>query len=259
MSESVIAVIPAAGWARRLGDAVTGSKEVSDIGGSPVAAHVLRRLAISGVERAVILVREGKWDVPEALLDVPDLDVRLAFVVISETPSELHTVASGLVHTGQSLVALAYPDVLFEPKDAFGELLERQTQTGADLVLGLFPTESPERVDMVALDGRSRPVEVVIKQPGRGLEFSWAIAVWTPRFSEYLLDRVPVVASAKGTAGSKREPEASVGDVVQRALEDGLDVEAVIFRDGAYVDIGTPEDLERARNQTQESRAFDSA
>ena len=35
-AERVVAVIPAAGQARRLGDSVPGSKEVVDVGGEPV-------------------------------------------------------------------------------------------------------------------------------------------------------------------------------------------------------------------------------
>jgi glucose-1-phosphate thymidylyltransferase len=238
--ERVVAVVPAAGSATRLGDLLTGSKEIVDIGGEPLLVRLLGRLMGAGVDEAVVVLREGKWDIPETLLDHPNLGVDVSYVIVREPRGELHSVAAALRSTGGSLVALGYPDVLFEPPDAYGRLLERQAETGADLVLGLFPTEDVERVDMVALDDRSRPVEIVIKQPDRGLRYSWSLAVWSPVFSDYILDNLRVIAQS--TTG-----ESSVGDAVQGAIDDGMAVEAVIFEEGTYLDVGTPERLDEAR------------
>ncbi len=41
--------------------------------------------------------------------------------------------------------------------------------------------------------------------------------------------------------------ELSVGDAFQAALDDGLAVEGVVFEQGGYLDIGTPDDLDEAR------------
>lgn len=228
----VVGVIPAAGSGSRLG--IDGSKEVVEVGGRPIIAHLLDRLASAGIDEAVIVLRAGKEDIPAALAG--NDAVPLAYVTIDESPSELDSVAAG-VATVEGVVALGYPDVLFEPDDAYAALLERLRETGADLVLGIFPTTTPDRVDMVALDDAGRPVEVVIKQPDRGLRYSWSIAVWGPRFGALLVD----------TAVEQLAEEASVGDVVQAAIGAGLAVEAVRFDDGAYLDVGTPEDLARAR------------
>jgi glucose-1-phosphate thymidylyltransferase len=40
--------------------------------------------------------------------------------------------------------------------------------------------------------------------------------------------------------------ETPIGDVIQAAVTSGLRVEAEIFREGRYIDIGTPENLLRA-------------
>jgi glucose-1-phosphate thymidylyltransferase len=247
-AERVVAVIPAAGRARRLGDSVPGSKEVANVGGEPVCVHLLRRLAVAGVSQAIVVLGDGKWDVPETLLGYRSLGVDLAYVVVGNSPSELHSVAAGLSFTNEGLVALGYPDILFEPRDAFSALLNCQSSTNADLVLGLFPTDHPEKVDMVVLDSQLRPVEVVIKQPDRGLRYSWSIAVWTSRFSSYLVDFLVEVEEGRAddiTGQGPREP--SVGDVVQAALDEGLAVEAVVFDQGGYLDVGTPDDLAEAR------------
>jgi len=248
MDAGVVALIPAAGRGRRLGDGAMGSKEVVDVAGEPVAGHLLRRLALAEIRQALVVLREGKWDVPSALLGYRSLDLALRYVIVGDTRSELHSVAEGLAFAGRDLVALGYPDVLFEPNDAFSALLNRQSRTGADLVLGLFPSDIPQRVDMVALDSNMAPVEIVIKQPDRGLRYSWSIAVWTPSFSRYLIDFVSNIDNDSNEQSPKDDPqELSVGHVVQDALVEGFAVEAVIFREGSYLDIGTPDDLAEAR------------
>lgn len=220
------------------------------MGGEPAAGHLLKRFSRAGVSKAVVVLREGKWDIPEELLRYEDLDVDLAYVVVSETPGELFSAARGLAFVGNNLVALGYPDVLFEPETAFTSLIDRQRRTRADVVLGLFPCESPERVDMVALDAESRPIEIVIKKSDRGLRYSWSIAVWSPVFSRYLTEFVSTIdMQGRATWKEGNPEEVSVGHVIQEALTDGITVESVTFDDGGFLDIGTPADLALARRR----------
>lgn len=236
----VTGIIPAAGFARRLGDAISGSKEVVPVAGRPAAAHLMERLALGGVDRAVVALRRGKWDVVETLRPAHLHGVELAYVIVDETPSVVHSLAPALRLTSGDLIALAFPDVIFEPRDALAQMLQARASSGADVVLGLFPTDAPERVDMVRLDEAGRPIEIVIKQPDCGLRHSWTIAVWTPHFSEYLLRHLDHDPAAGPTG------ELQVGEIVQTAIADGVEVAAVAFDDGHYLDIGTPDDLARA-------------
>ncbi len=72
--------------------------------------------------------------------------------------------------------------------------------------------------------------------------------MWTPRFSAYLTDFLKEGDNGTADATVQLLPEElSVGDVVQAALDDGLAVEGVVFEQGGYVDIGTPDDLDEAR------------
>lgn len=239
---AVIAVVPAAGHARRLGGAVEGSKEIAEVAGRPVASHVLARLATAGIDRAIVPLRRGKWDVPETLRGTHTAGVELAYVVVDETRSSVHSVVAALPFIGEHQVALAFPDVLFEPADAFAALRRQLTSGDAAIVIGLFPTDTPERVDMVRLDDAGRPVEIAIKQPDRGLRYSWSIAVWRPHFSRFLVDYVTAFDKAPAAGGH----ELHVGEVVQAAITNDLGVEAVAFPEGGHLDIGTPADLARA-------------
>ena len=240
LTEEVVGLIPAAGYATRLGNAFAGSKEVLEVGGVPVAGHLLDQLESAGVRRAVVVLREDKTDVPSALEGYNSLEIE--YLLVGATPSELHSVAAGLRFLPERTVALGYPDILSEPKSVYRQLIKRMSETGADLVLGLFPSSIAERVDMVAIDHQSRPVEVVIKQPDRGLRYSWAVALWGPAFTENLIELVSEI-------DSEDQEEPSVGQAVQRAIDTGLSVEAVRFDDGGYVDIGTPASLAEARER----------
>ncbi len=236
----VTGVIPAAGFARRLGDAISGSKEVIPVAERPAAAHLMERLSRSGVDRAVVALRRGKWDVVEALRPAHLHGVELAYVIVDETPSVAHSIAPALRLASGDLIALAFPDVIFEPRDALAHMVQARASSGADVVLGLFPTDAPERVDMVRLDEAGRPLEIVIKQPDCGLRYSWTLAVWTPHFTDYLLSHLDDDPAAGPTG------ELQVGEIVQKAITDGMEVAAVAFDDGYYLDIGTPDDLARA-------------
>lgn len=236
-----IGLMPAAGSARRLGSHITTSKELLSLGGQPAYVHLLDAFASGGIDHAVIVVRRAKSDLLASIKSDRSNDPSLEPIVIESSPSELHSVVRGLEEYTEATVALGYPDILFHPQTAYGDLLAKQQEEHADLVLGLFPFPHPEKVDMVALDKRGKPREIVIKQKASHLRYAWAIAVWTGSFSRYLMS-----SETKEQAGGD-SPEQSVGDVIQQALQDGFAVDCVIFEDGGFLDIGTREDLARAR------------
>lgn len=73
------ALIPAAGRGARL-DRPNTPKPLVDVGGRPIILHVLERLALAGVQRAVVVVGfEGKKIVRE-LINHPELDLTIDFV-----------------------------------------------------------------------------------------------------------------------------------------------------------------------------------
>jgi glucose-1-phosphate thymidylyltransferase len=140
-----------------------------------------------------------------------------------------------------AIVALGFPDIIFQSEEAFMRVLAKLTASDADVVLGLFPTDRPEKVDMVGLDDDSRVLHLAIKPRQTHLRYTWGLAVWKPTFTHFLHEHLIAV---KTTA--KVRPELFVGDVIQAAIDDGLRVEAVHVADTPYLDIGTPEDLVRA-------------
>ncbi len=247
MSPDVLGLIPAAGKAERLGR-LPCSKELFPIGfretpqgpAPKVACHyLLDRFRAAGIRRAFLVLHESKWDVARYFGTGEMADVSLAYLSIPGSRSVPETLSYAAPWIGGSLVALGFPDCLFEPADAYARLLERQAATGADLVLGLFPTERYRTTDMVecAPDGRVRRIEV--RPEATALRFNWLIAVWGPAFTRHLVEAVQSEPQDEGR-------ELQIGAVVRSAVEGGLRVEGVEFPDGRFRDIGTPADLAEA-------------
>lgn len=247
----IIGLMPAGGQATRIAP-IPCSKEIYPIGfrtdgkdkeyRSKVVCHyLLEKMKLAGASKAYIILRQGKWDIPAYLGDGEMLGMNLAYLMMNLPFGAPYTLDQAYPFVKNAFVAFGFPDILFEPKDAFVQLFARQADTGADLVLGLFPADNPQKVDMVEFDDRNRIRRIVIKPRQTKLHYTWLIAVWSPVFTQFIHQYL-AAAQTKPPVGLKPE-ELFVGDVIQAAIQVGLQVETVSFPTGDYLDIGTPEDL----------------
>ena len=258
--QEVIGLIPAGGSATRISP-LPCSKEVFPVGfrkvdkdGSvrpKVACHyLLESMHLAGVRKAYIVLRQGKWDIPGYLGDGGLVSVDLAYLMMDLPFGVPFTIDQAFPFVRDALVAFGFPDVLFRPRDAFLRLIARQRATNADVILGVFCTDSPQKADMVKLDGKGRVVRIDIKPRKTHLRYAWIMAVWTPVFTEFLHEYVSVIHNRKVRKGvrSIRPPERQlfIGDVVQAGISKGVRVDAVAFTKGSFLDLGTPEDLMKA-------------
>jgi glucose-1-phosphate thymidylyltransferase len=245
----LVGLIPAAGRAERLGR-LPCSKELLPIGfretpGGPapkVAGHyLLERFRAAGVTRAFLVLHDSKWDVPRYFGTGEMADVALAYLAVPGSRSVPETLDRAFPFVDGAIVALGFPDVIFEPVDAYAPLIARQAATGADLVLGLFPTASCRSTDMVEIGADGRVVRVEVRPQATALRHNWLIAVWSPVFTRFLH------AAVQGPA--PEEGELQIGAVVRSAVEAGLRVEGVEFPGGSYRDVGTPAELAAAMRE----------
>jgi glucose-1-phosphate thymidylyltransferase len=76
------------------------------------------------------------------------------------------------------------------------------------------------------------------------------MAVWTPVFSRFVHEHLIKIEEADKLMKTKDETskrrELFIGEVIQQAIEDGLQVEGVLFPQGTCLDIGTIDDLAKA-------------
>lgn len=263
--KQIVGLVPAAGWARRLGP-LPYSKELAPIddgagGTKAVCESLLDHMAAAGVARTYVVIRSGKWDIREHLGDGAGIGLELNYIVEEAPVGAPQSLDHAYSYLREDRVALGFPDIVYPGTDAFGPCLTRQESSGADVVLGLFPTDRPEAVDMVAVDATGTVTDIVIKQPDIGLSHFWAVAVWTFAFTEFLHDfladpkrgerrqrartqRDRRTADRRGAApGSPERPEIYVGDVIRAAMAEDMVVEAVVVSDEPAVDVGTPEGL----------------
>ena len=211
----------------------------------PVVTYLLEGMQLAGVERALIVLRRGKEDIQETLDDGGKGGLpRLSYLTIEPTACVPETVDRALEVVGDAEVAFGFPDILFEPRDAFGRLVEHRRTTGADVALALFPTDRPEKADLVELNAEGRLRRILVKPGARvgDLRLTWILAVWTGVFSRFLHGFVAGRSSPSGT-------ELQMSDVIQAAIDARIAVEILSFPAGSYLDVGTPDDLARASSQ----------
>lgn len=252
----VIGLIPAAGVSARLAP-LPCSKELLPVGfmpspsgpkPKPVCLYLLERMRLAGIARAFLVLRPGKWDIPAYLGHGAQLDMSLGYLIMNLPHGSPYTLDQAYPFAQGCLVALGFPDIIFEPKDAYAQLIARQRATGAAVVLGLFPTDQPHTTDMVALDETGRVVRIDVKPLTSDLAYTWMLCVWAPEFTEFLHGYLAEVEAQRAAPDPDQRPrrEVFVGDAIQAAIDAGMAVDAVLFPEGSALDVGTPGNLVRA-------------
>lgn len=253
-TNDVVGLIPCGGHATRIAP-LPCSKEVFPVGfrrtpdGSlrpkVVSHYLLEKMHQGGVRRAFFILRNGKWDIPRYYGNGAAVGMDLGYLVTGRPYGPPYTLDEAYPFVRDARVALGFPDILFGPRDAFARALERLTITRADLVLVLCRVSDIPISDMVAVDRAGRVRELVIKPAKTKLKFGWVFAVWTPKFTEFMHEYLTVPRTAAEQPNAKLPAELTVGDVIQAAVRDGLSTQSVTFPRRSYLDIGTPEGLNR--------------
>jgi len=253
----IIGLIPAAGKAARLAP-LPCSKELFPIGFRPVdrnrslrpkvvCHYLLEKLRTAGVTEAYLILRKGKWDIPAYFGDGKMLNMHLAYLMMDLPFGVPYTLDQAHPFVQDAMVAFGFPDIIFDRDDAFVQLLNRQAESNAEIVLGLFPSDHPQKWDMVDVDEEGRIRRIVIKSFGVRLRYAWIIAVWTPVFTgflhQYIADRKHMEEHGSSQNRIADAPELCIGDVIQAAIHNGFQIDSVRFPDSSCLDIGTPEDM----------------
>ncbi len=245
-------MIPAGGRASRLSP-LPFSKELFPIGfdtygkegelRAKVSCHyLLEKMRIAGITKTYIVMRKGKWDIPN-YFSHDLLDMSLAYVVVRDTEGVPYTLDHAYPFVERTNIAFGFPDILFKPADAFRNLRRHLEDTDADIVLGLFPVERKEKWDIVETSEDGRICRVLVKPEKASSNYTWVIAVWTPAFTRFMNRYI------NSEESRNKEGELYLSDVIQAAIEHGLSVRGEFFDNGVCVDIGTTEDLIKAINE----------
>lgn len=263
----IVGLIPAGGQAKRIAP-LPCSKELypvgfrnatEDLGLRPkvISHYLLEKMRLADITKAYIILRKGKWDIPGYFGDGKILDMHLAYLMMDLPFGVPYTLDQAFPFVQDNMVALGFPDVLLQPQNSFMQLLKKQAETDSDVILGLYPTDHPHKMDMVELkkDGRIKSISVKPSKSSKAkLSYTWQTAVWKPVFTEYLHEFVAQhnkrFSANSAIEVTEDEQELFLGDIFQAAIKDEFKINSVVFSKGNCLDIGTPEDLARAMKKT---------
>ncbi|MFK7963250.1 MAG: NDP-sugar synthase [Burkholderiaceae bacterium] len=250
-SKDLIGVLPAAGRGSRLGP-IPSSKEVMPLGFvrdqvtdaaqagwkpfTTIEAH-LQAFREAGVSRVVVILGHNKYDIMEYLGGGARYGLSISYLFQDELRGMPFALDLAQPWSNGATTLFTMPDTLIEPADSTARLLHSHEQASADLSLGLFETDNPAKFGMVQLDKENRIVKFVDKPRTTDLRLMWGLAVWSPKFAEFMHERL-----AKTPLSDK---ETVLSDIFDEALQAGMHVQGVELKGCTYNDIGTPEEFQR--------------
>ena len=239
MTEEWIGLIPAAGKGIRLG--LPYPKELYPvIRGNrykPISQFILDNLVTAGVRHVVFVINETKHQLIGFFGDGHRFHCDISYVVQerreedrSTSPGLAHALASAQHLVKDKQVFFGMADTIIEPRDAYRKLNEA-FEADADLVMGLFPTQSPEKFGMVRMGKGGEVLEIVDKPKETDLQYMWGCMIWRPVFTEFLNQKVR---------------DEGVGDfaaVMNAAINAGLRFRGAVIPGGSYYDLGTYQEI----------------
>jgi len=251
-------LVPAAGFAKRL-DPIPCSKEIFPIGfeydsnHQPVKTKVVSSTLFNqfrreGCSETYVIIRKGKWDIPNYYGASTETGLNLAFIVTRPTSSTVHTIDKAYPFIRNKHIMFGFPDIHIQSKHPYRPLIEKQKATDSDVVLGLFKSGNPRKTDMVETDSMDMVKNIVIKPKKTDLIHTWLIAVWSPAFTEYLhqyLQKHDLQDKITDPVSGLHR-ELYLGDIFLKASIDGLTLMTVTDHSGTYTDIGTLGDLQKS-------------
>lgn len=225
-----------------------------------VCHYLLEKMRLAGVSKAYIILRKRKWDIPAYLGDGSMLDMHLGYLILNLPFGVPYTLDQAYPFVQDAMVIFGFPDIIFQPDDAFVKLLTKQEASKADLVLGLFPAHQSHKMDMVEIGADGHILKIEIKPVRTHLSYTWIIAVWTPIFThfmhKYLVSGQGTKVKYDANDGTEIQKEIFLGDIIQAAIQNDLRIDKVFFEDGRYLDIGTPEDMVKAVQLTKNNKEY---
>jgi len=250
-----IGLIPAGGIAKRLG-LLAFSKELLPVGFNAskkepglkaVSTYLLEKFHQAGVKKVYIVIRKGKWDIPNYYGDGNEIGIQLAYLIMAHPFGVPYTLDQAYSFVKTSKVFLGFPDVLFEPVNAFTVADAALGQKSADLILGLYPVKDKrqmQQTDMVRFETDGRITQIIVKPETTYLKFCWIFAIWKPDFTLFMHDYLKHDLAKRQK--NSIQAEIHLGHVIQAAIESGFSVFGHLFTDYHYIDVGNPDNLAQA-------------
>lgn len=247
--KDLIGIIPAAGAGSRLFPYNSG-KELLPVGSQPisingkteerpkiVSQYVIEAMAEAGVKHVIIVTRPAKHALMGLHLDGSQYGIRISYIV-QHPVSMVHSIDLAYDWVKSSTVVLGMPDTIVSPNNCIKQLIEHHNKDGAELSLGLFPTDKPSKFGMIKTDDRSNITYHADKPKQTTATSLWGLAAWEPSFTQTLHEQIQQTPLS--------DKEMALGDVFDTMMKRGKMCKAYPITRGKYYDIGTYDDYKRA-------------
>jgi glucose-1-phosphate thymidylyltransferase len=240
MSEDLIGLIPAAGKGVRL--KLPYPKElypiIRDNRYKPISQYVVDNMGVVPVAHIVFVINETKHQLIGYFGDGHRFGCQMSYVVQETRDNATQSTSPGLGHaldaayhlTQNKTVLFGMADTIMEPVNLFAHMLD-SSKPNDDVIMGLFPTERPQKFGMVAFDADNR-VEYIIDKPHETeLTHMWGCIIWRPRFTEHLHEYI------------RGNEITDFAIIMNKALQAGMRFRSVRFDEGVYLDLGTYDEI----------------
>ena len=239
--QDFVGLLPAAGLASRL-PSLRSPKELIPVGlvkdvttGKvfPIvtAEYSLLAMRRAGLKKCIIVTNSNKPEILRYFANGSEFGMSIAYVNQSAPLGLALAVDTAFAWIENAYVCLSLPDTLFFPANALAVVRESLVRDNADLVLGVFPTDTPQQLGPVRMTEDGRVLEVFEKPVVTDLNNTWGVAAWAPRFTSFVHRSATELVNR------------SIGCLFGEAVQAGFRVRAVYFEEGDYVDLGTEAQL----------------
>jgi glucose-1-phosphate thymidylyltransferase len=227
-----------------------------------VSEYLLESMQFADIDKVYIILRKGKWDIPRYLGSGRWMDMDFAYLIMDLPFGVPFTIDQAYNFVKDDIVFFGFPDIIFKPNDAFIQVFEKQASNRADVVLGLFLAPQPyEMQHLVEIDNKGQVCGFQIKPSQTTLQYTWIIAIWNQRFTQLLHESVLSEAENQTKRAIHQKifdtDEVSMTNLFDIALQRGLKIDSVTFKEGYFLDIGTPGNLKRSAQNIAEFADFE--
>lgn len=133
------------------------NKEMSLIGESPVIEYNVRALANAGVNKAFIVLGEGKWQVLEYLRDGRRFNIALSYIYQDIGEKEENKGTAKAIQSAEEWIdddfIVIYGDSFFYPYDFLRDEIAAHSRENADATMGVYMMKDHKDYGVIRVSG----------------------------------------------------------------------------------------------------------
>ncbi len=239
---NLIAIIPAAGSGSRL-KPFPLPKELYPMGSmkieeksemkrkpKPISQYIYESICKCNPSNVFFILGKHKEDIMHYYGNGRSFGSPTAYLFQEEPSGLAMAVLEAKNFAKNKTILFGMPDTYIEPQNSFQQLLEKHKRENADISLGLFKVENPQKFGVVNVEN-DNIVSIVDKPENPESDWVWGIVI----MEDIIFDLIERIEKTRG--------EYQLTDVFDLARREGFKVIAHKFTDGKYFDMGSYQDL----------------